>query len=82
MIVYLNVRINYNLNKQKSNNMAKVCEICDRKAAVGNLRSKSRIATKRKMGVNLQSKKIDGKKTMICTSCIKTINKQAKQSTI
>ena len=62
--------------------MAKVCEICQRKAVIGNLRSKSRIATKRKMALNLQFKKVDGKKISICTSCLKTINKKNKQATV
>lgn len=59
--------------------MSKVCEICTKKAMVGNARSKSCIATKRKMGVNLQSKKIGNKKITICTSCIKTLKKLAKR---
>lgn len=62
--------------------MAKICEICNRKAMIGNARSKSRIATKRKMGVNLQSKKIGNKKVTVCTSCLKTLNKLKKKTTI
>ncbi len=62
--------------------MSKVCEICDRRAMTGNSRSHSKISSKRKMSINLQSKKIDGKKTTICTSCIKTFNKTQKQTTI
>ncbi len=60
--------------------MAKMCEICERKAVVGNSRSHSNIASKRTMSINLQSKKIDGKKLSICTSCLKTINKQKTQA--
>ena len=56
--------------------MAKSCQICNRKAAVGNTRSHSRIASKRTMSLNLQSKKIDGQKKIICTSCLKNLNKQ------
>ena len=62
--------------------MSKVCEICQRKALTGNLRSHSNIATRRKMKLNLQNKKIAGKKTIICTSCLKTINKKQKEATI
>ena len=57
-----------------------MCEICERKAVVGNSRSHSNIASKRTMSINLQSKKIDGKKLSICTSCLKTINKQKTQA--
>jgi len=62
--------------------MAKICEICNKKALVGNKRSHSNISTKRKMGINLQSKKIGSKKITICTSCIKTLNKLKKQTTV
>jgi len=62
--------------------MAKICEICDRKAMTGNYRSHSKIANKRKMKINLQSKKIDGVRKTVCTSCLKTINKVQKQTTI
>ncbi len=62
--------------------MSKVCEICNRKAMSGNLRSHSNISTKRKMKLNLQNKKIDGQKTTLCTSCLKTINKKQKKATI
>ncbi|MFO7807035.1 MAG: 50S ribosomal protein L28 [Candidatus Moraniibacteriota bacterium] len=55
--------------------MAK-CYICEKKALSGNKRSHSNIATKRKFKANLQSKTINGKKRKICTSCIKTLNKE------
>lgn len=51
--------------------MAKVCSICQRKAVVGNSRSHSNIASKRRMHINLQSKKVDGRRITICTSCLK-----------
>jgi|RifOxyD2_1024036.scaffolds.fasta_scaffold01147_3 large subunit ribosomal protein L28 len=61
--------------------MSKMCEICERKAVIGNSRSHSNIATKRRMSINLQSKKVDGKKLSVCTNCIKTINKhKAKEA--
>ncbi|MCD4760284.1 50S ribosomal protein L28 [bacterium] len=62
--------------------MAKVCQICERRAKSGNTRSHSRVATKRTMGINLQSKKIGGNKILICTSCIRTLNKMKKKTTI
>lgn len=55
--------------------MSKICSVCGRSAVTGNSRSHSNIASKRKFGVNIQSKKIDGKKAKICTKCIKTQNK-------
>jgi large subunit ribosomal protein L28 len=60
--------------------MSKMCEICERKAVVGNSRSHSNIASKRTMSINLQSKKVAGKKMSVCTSCIKSINKQNSQA--
>ena len=65
-----------------SKNMAKVCEICERKAVSGNSRSHSNIASKRLMNLNLQSKKIQGKKITVCTSCLKTSKKIQKDKTI
>ncbi len=62
--------------------MSKVCKVCNRKAMTGNIRSHAKNATKRKMSLNLQNKKIDGNKTTICTSCIKTINKKQRETTV
>ena len=62
--------------------MSKICQICSKKAMSGNSRSHSNISSKRKMSVNLQTKKIDGQKMTVCTSCIKTINKKKKQQTV
>jgi len=41
-------------------------------------RSHSNIATKHRQFVNLQTKKVDGKRINICTACIKTLSKSAK----
>lgn len=60
--------------------MAKVCEICGKKALTSNQRSHSNIASKRKMGVNLQNKKMGGQKMSVCTSCIKTYNKLHREA--
>lgn len=62
--------------------MAKVCQKCNKKALSGNSRSHSNISSKRKMSVNLQTKKIDGQKMTVCTSCIKTLNKKKRQQTV
>lgn len=55
------------------------CDICGRNNKIGNSRSHSNIATKRKFKINLQSKKIDGQKKNICTRCLKTMNKSSKK---
>jgi len=60
--------------------MSKKCDFCGRKAASGNSRSHSNIATKRKFGINLQKKLVDGKRYKLCTACIKTRKKNAKKS--
>ena len=52
--------------------MAKKCDICGRKATKGASRSHSNIKTLKRQNINLQSKKIDGKKVKICAKCIKT----------
>lgn len=62
--------------------MAKICQICNRRAVVGNSRSHSNIASRRSMSINLQRKKIGTERLIVCTSCIKTLNKLKKQTTI
>ena len=62
--------------------MARICSTCGRQAIMGNSRSHSNIATRRRMNINLQTKKIDGKKQSVCTSCIKSLNKQKKAATV
>ncbi|MBU0531307.1 50S ribosomal protein L28 [Patescibacteria group bacterium] len=51
--------------------MAKFCESCGRGPLTANNRSKSMVATKRRMKVNLQNKTIGGKKMQVCTKCLK-----------
>lgn len=55
--------------------MSRACNVCGRGTTAGNSRSHSNIATKRKFAINIQTKKINGKKTKICTKCIKTESK-------
>ena len=55
--------------------MAHVCDRCGRGPQVINNRSHSNIATKRRQMVNLQSKRIDGIRSWVCTKCISTLNK-------
>jgi large subunit ribosomal protein L28 len=57
--------------------MARFCEQCDRGPVSSQSRSHSNIATKRRSEINLQSRKVDGKRMRLCTRCIKTIKKNA-----
>lgn len=56
--------------------MSKVCDICGKKAQVGNLRSQALNATKRRFYPNLHLVRavVDGevKKIRVCSSCLKT----------
>ncbi|MEK7167100.1 MAG: L28 family ribosomal protein [Patescibacteria group bacterium] len=58
--------------------MSKKCSVCKRGSLKANSRSHSNIATKRRLHLNLQTKKIDGEKIKICVSCLKTKNKKEK----
>lgn len=57
--------------------MSRVCQMTGRGTRSGNKRSHSLIATKRKFAVNLQTKRIDGKKVRLSARAIKTLAKQA-----
>ena len=56
--------------------MAKVCNICGKRPLSMIKRSHSKIATKAKQNVNLQSKVVDGKRVNICTRCLRTLSKK------
>jgi len=58
--------------------MSKVCQICGKGPTTGILKSHSNIKFKRQVNINLQNKKIDGKRTKVCTSCLKTRGKSSK----
>ncbi|MCX6745008.1 MAG: bL28 family ribosomal protein [Candidatus Parcubacteria bacterium] len=58
--------------------MSRTCEICGRGPLSSASRSHSNIKTLTKKYLNLQTKKINGKKTKICTSCMRNQNKAAK----
>ncbi|MBU0722064.1 50S ribosomal protein L28 [Patescibacteria group bacterium] len=55
--------------------MAKKCDICGRGSTKDASRSHSNIKTIKRQYINLQIKKIDGKKLNVCTKCIKTMAK-------
>ena len=55
--------------------MAKRCDICGRGSVKDASRSHSNIKTIKRQYINLQAKRIDGKKMLVCTRCIKTKTK-------
>jgi len=59
--------------------MSRICDACGRSSNRANNRSHSRVATKRQQHVNLQSKKIDGVKSKVCTRCLKTLTKKQEE---
>lgn len=59
--------------------MPKICSICKRGTTSGYLKSHSQRKTKRAIGINLQSKKINGKSAKVCTRCIKKMAKPVKK---
>jgi len=56
--------------------MSKTCDLCGRGSTKDASRSHSNIKTIKKQYLNLQTKKIDGKKMKVCTKCIKTLSKE------
>ncbi|MEK7164645.1 MAG: L28 family ribosomal protein [Patescibacteria group bacterium] len=57
--------------------MSRICDICARGSQTANTRSHSNIASKRLQKINLQKFKVGLVRKLLCTNCIKTINKQA-----
>lgn len=57
--------------------MARRCEACERGPLVGNTRSHSKIASKTRRLVNLQTKTVNGAKLKLCTRCIRTLAPKA-----
>ncbi|HLD19755.1 MAG TPA: DUF2180 family protein [Patescibacteria group bacterium] len=55
--------------------MAKSCYVCGRGSSMMQFRSHSMVATKRRVYPNLQTKKIEGKRRIVCARCIKTSSK-------
>ena len=58
--------------------MSKQCELCGRSSTRDAKRSHSNIKTLKRQHINLQNKRIDGKKMKVCTKCIKTMVKIKK----
>jgi len=55
--------------------MARRCDICGRGSTKDAQRSHSNIKTLKRQYINLQTKKVDGKKIKICTKCLRTLSK-------
>jgi ribosomal protein L28 len=53
--------------------MSPFCAACGRGALTVNLRSKSEVAVKSRQKINLQSRRINGKRVNICVRCLKTM---------
>lgn len=58
--------------------MAKKCEVCGRGSTKDASRSHSNIKTIKRQYLNLQTKKVGGKRLAVCAKCIKTIAKKKK----
>jgi ribosomal protein L28 len=57
--------------------MGKTCDLCGRGATKGVSRSHSKIKTLKRQNINLQNRNIDGIKIKVCTSCLRTVAKEA-----
>jgi large subunit ribosomal protein L28 len=55
--------------------MARKCELCGRGPKKDASRSHSNIKTIKRQYINLQTKRIDGRKMLVCTKCLKTMAK-------
>ena len=53
--------------------MSRVCNACGRGPMVGNTRSHSNIASKHRQLVNIQPRKVEGKRVRLCTRCLRTL---------
>ena len=56
--------------------MSRKCSICNRGPQTSVSRTHSNIANKTKQYLNLQTKKILGKKMKLCTKCLKNFKKK------
>ncbi|MFA6322060.1 MAG: 50S ribosomal protein L28 [Candidatus Buchananbacteria bacterium] len=56
------------------------CDVCGREPLKGHAVSHSNQKTIKHQKLNLQSKKVDGKRLRVCTRCIKTMVKPAHKA--
>ncbi|MFA4871498.1 MAG: 50S ribosomal protein L28 [Patescibacteria group bacterium] len=59
--------------------MPQSCEICGRGTTKAFNVSHSKVKTKKTQKINLQTRKIDGKRIKICTGCLKTRTKKSNK---
>ena len=59
--------------------MARLCDLCGRGSNRALSRSHSNVATKREQHVNLQIRRLAGAKAKLCTRCLRTIGKSARE---
>lgn len=59
--------------------MAKKCDLCGRSSTKGATRSHSKRKTIKRQNINLQTRRIEGKKFKVCTSCLRRMAKSAKK---
>jgi ribosomal protein L28 len=57
--------------------MGKTCDLCGRGATKGATRSHSKIKTLKRQEINLQNRNIEGVKIKVCTTCLRTVAKNA-----
>lgn len=63
--------------------MANKCDICGRGPRITSKRSHSHMANKHWQHINLQTKKINGKKIKICSKCLKDLKRKlAKKNNV
>lgn len=58
--------------------MPRACAICAKHAQYGSNVSHSKVHTRRRFDVNLQSAVVDGRKLLICTRCRRSLTKDAR----
>ncbi|MGI6374063.1 MAG: 50S ribosomal protein L28 [Patescibacteria group bacterium] len=61
--------------------MAKKCDLCGRSATKGASRSHSKIKTLKRQNINLQTKTVEGLNLLICTACLRTLDKPKRVKT-
>ena len=59
--------------------MSRRCDFCKRGSTKGASRSHSKVKTLKRQHINLQARNIDGFKVKVCTSCLRTMNKDNKK---
>lgn len=55
--------------------MARRCDLCGRSSTKGAKRSHSNIKTLKRQHINLQPRRLDGAKQLVCSKCLKTMVK-------